>query len=151
MHLFEFDLLQGIFAVLTAYAVLSLLPLWFARSLSPVRWPVRQSISECGTGKRVRPISREQTGRQCYFIDIDRYRLILSPTKSEKDFSSRWPAIAFLHLFCFHSLLCLTSFLSQNKKLKLKTCEAPHVANWVLFLKAFDHTLSAPCSDVDFA
>ena len=63
MHLFEFDLLQGIFAVLTAYAVSSLLPLWFPRSLSPVRWPVCQSISECAAGKRVRPIRCEQIDR----------------------------------------------------------------------------------------
>ena len=33
----------------------------FARSLAPARWPARQSISECSAGKRVRPISCEQT------------------------------------------------------------------------------------------
>ena len=39
-----------------------------------------------------------------------------SPTKSQKKKTSGWrPAIAFLYLFLFHSLLCLTSFLSQNK------------------------------------
>ena len=31
------------------------------RSLTPGRWPARQSISECSAGKRVRPISFEQT------------------------------------------------------------------------------------------
>ena len=34
---------------------------------------------------------------------------------SKKDFSGWRPAIAFLYLFLFHSLLRLTSFLSQNK------------------------------------
>ena len=33
----------------------------------------------------------------------------------KKDFSGWRPAIAFLYLFLFHSLLRLTSFLSQNK------------------------------------
>ena len=57
----RFDLQQCIFVVLTACAVSPLLPLLFARLLSPARWLARQLISECGAGKRVRPISCEQT------------------------------------------------------------------------------------------
>ena len=38
-----------------------------------------------------------------------------SPTKSQKNFSGWRPVIAFLYIFLFHSLLRLTSFLSQNK------------------------------------
>ena len=34
----------------------------------------------------------------------------------KNDYSGWWPAIAFLRLFLFHSLLRLTFFLSQNKK-----------------------------------
>ena len=40
--------------------------------------------------------------------------------KSQKDFSGWRPAIAFLYLVLFHSLLRLTSFLSQNEKEKRK-------------------------------
>ena len=38
------------------------------RLASPHTRPL--SISECGAGKRVRPISNEQTDTPCYFIDI---------------------------------------------------------------------------------
>ena len=44
------------------------------------------------------------------------HRTILKSDKiSENDFSGWRPAIAFLYLFLFHSLLRLTPFLSQNK------------------------------------
>ena len=42
-----------------------------------------------------------------------------SPTKFQKKTFRGWrPAIAFLYLFLFHSLLRLTSLLSQNRKLR---------------------------------
>ena len=45
----------------------------------------------------------------------DQLPLGSSPTKSKKKISDWQPAVAFLFLFLFHSLLRLTSFLSQNK------------------------------------
>ena len=41
-----------------------------------------RSISECGAGKRVRPISCEQTDTQCYFIDTDN-RLVLASNQAQ--------------------------------------------------------------------
>ena len=47
--------------------------------------------------------------------EVIRYRLVQVHKISKKDFSGWRPAIAFLHLFIFHSLLRLTSFPSQYK------------------------------------
>ena len=49
--------------------------------------------------------------------EVIRYHLVqVRQLKSKKDFSGWRPTIAFLYLFLFHSLLRLTSFLSQYKK-----------------------------------
>ena len=48
--------------------------------------------------------------------EVIRYRLVQVRQNQKKDFSGWRPAIAFLYLFLFHSLLCLTSFLSQYKR-----------------------------------
>ena len=48
--------------------------------------------------------------------EVIRYRLVQVRQNLKKDFSGWQPAIAFLsYLFLFHSLLRLTSFLSQYK------------------------------------
>ena len=44
--------------------------------------------------------------------EVIRYRLVQVRQNQKKDFSGWRPAIAFLYLFLFHSLLCLTYFLS---------------------------------------
>ena len=49
--------------------------------------------------------------------EVIRYRLVQvrQNLKKKKRLSSWWPAVAFLYLFLFHSLLRLTSFPSQYK------------------------------------
>ena len=52
--------------------------------------------------------------------EVIRYRLVQvrQNLKHKNDFSGWRPAIAFLYPFLFHSLLCLTSFLSQYKRIR---------------------------------
>ena len=52
--------------------------------------------------------------------EVFRYCLVQVWQNLRKRLSGWRPAIAFLQLFLFHSLLRLTSFLSQNRKLILK-------------------------------
>ena len=60
-----------------------------------------------------------QLTRLTLVCEVIRYRLVQVrqnlKKKKKKNFSGRRPAIAFLYLFLFHSLLRLTSFLSQYK------------------------------------
>ena len=52
--------------------------------------------------------------RLTFVCEVRRYRLVQDKISNEK--TSGWqPAIAFLYLFLFHSLLCLTFFLSRTK------------------------------------
>ena len=76
--------------------------LWFCRT-----WTKRYLITSQTRVKRVSRIHH-----RTILKEVIRYRLVQSPTKSQKkDFSGWRPAIAFLYLFLFHSLLRL-SFLS---------------------------------------
>ena len=59
-----------------------------------------------------------QLTRLTLVCEVIRYRLFQvrhKVKKKKKDFSGWRPAIAFLYLFLFHSLLRLTFFLSQYK------------------------------------
>ena len=50
--------------------------------------------------------------------------------KKKEDFSSWQPTITFLYLFLFHSVLCLTSFLSQNENQAWSlVCDIGHLLN----------------------
>ena len=56
-----------------------------------------------------------QQARLTLVCEVIRYRSVWVRQNSQKDFSGWRPAIAFLYLFLFRSLLHLTSFLSQSK------------------------------------
>ena len=63
--------------------------------------------------------------------EVIRYRLVqVRQNQKKKHFSGWRPAIAFLYLFLFHSLLCLTSFLSQYKNVACLARNSQPRATW---------------------
>ena len=77
-------------------------------------------FGKCGNLRTVPQCCLKEESFVYFWIDKGRslHRMM------DRGINSGWrPAIAFLYLFLFHSLLCLTSFLSQYKKSRNKTLE----------------------------
>ena len=98
-------------------------------------WTKRYLITSQTRVKRVSRIHHRTMVRLTLVCEVIRYRLVQVRQKPKKDFSGWRPAIALLYLFLFHSLLCLTSFLSQYKNKNtllqiflISTCEKSYAS-----------------------